>query len=586
MRYQQSRWSLDDLFPGPNSAELEAAFVTLGDQVVALEKRRPELTDDISLETFLSIIKELETNAELAQKVYAFAGLYFAEDTQNQVALNLMAKVEQFVAELGNRILFFNLWWKDLPAEKAKQLIDGSGDYAYWLEAMRLFIPHTLSEAEEKIINIKNVTGQSALQMVYSSITNRYVFKLEVDGEVKELTRGELMMYVRKADPEIRAKAYQELYKVYGDDSPILGQIYQTLVRDWYNEQVALRKHASPIAARNLINDIPDAVVNTLLDVCQKNASVFQSFFRLKAKLIGVDKLRRYDIYAPVVKSDKTYPFEVGSKLVLEAYQAFDPKFAELAERVFAQKHLDSEVRKGKRGGAFCWPSGPDLTPWVMLNYQAKADDVSTMAHELGHAIHGMLAADHSIFTFHSNLPLAETASTFGEMVLVDHLLKHETDENVRRDILFGQIDGAYGTIMRQAFFALFERKAHQMIQKGASVDDLAEAYLQNLKSQFGDAVEVSDEFRWEWVSIPHIYDVPFYVYAYTFGQLLVLSLYQQYKREGQSFIPRYTKILATGGSKAPVKVLSEAGIDVYDASFWQGGFDVLKGLISELEAL
>lgn len=586
MRYQQSRWSLDDLFPGPNSAELEAAFVTLGDQVVALEKRRPELTDDISLETFLSIIKELETNAELAQKVYAFAGLYFAEDTQNQVALNLMAKVEQFVAELGNRILFFNLWWKDLPAEKAKQLIDGSGDYAYWLEAMRLFIPHTLSEAEEKIINIKNVTGQSALQMVYSSITNRYVFKLEVDGEVKELTRGELMMYVRKADPEIRAKAYQELYKVYGDDSPILGQIYQTLVRDWYNEQVALRKHASPIAARNLINDIPDAVVNTLLDVCQKNASVFQSFFRLKAKLIGVDKLRRYDIYAPVVKSDKTYPFEVGSKLVLEAYQAFDPKFAELAERVFAQKHLDSEVRKGKRGGAFCWPSGPDLTPWVMLNYQAKADDVSTMAHELGHAIHGMLAADHSIFTFHSNLPLAETASTFGEMVLVDHLLKYETDENVRRDILFGQIDGAYGTIMRQAFFALFERKAHQMIQKGASVDDLAEAYLQNLKSQFGDAVEVSDEFRWEWVSIPHIYDVPFYVYAYTFGQLLVLSLYQQYKREGQSFIPRYTKILATGGSKAPVKVLSEAGIDVYDASFWQGGFDVLKGLISELEAL
>ena len=586
MRYQQSRWSLDDLFPGPNSAELEAAFVTLGDQVVALEKRRPELTDDISLETFLSIIKELETNAELAQKVYAFAGLYFAEDTQNQVALNLMAKVEQFVAELGNRILFFNLWWKDLPAEKAKQLIDGSGDYAYWLEAMRLFIPHTLSEAEEKIINIKNVTGQSALQMVYSSITNRYVFKLEVDGEVKELTRGELMMYVRKADPEIRAKAYQELYKVYGDDSPILGQIYQTLVRDWYNEQVALRKHASPIAARNLINDIPDAVVNTLLDVCQKNASVFQSFFRLKAKLIGVDKLRRYDIYAPVVKSDKTYPFEVGSKLVLEAYQAFDPKFAELAERVFAQKHLDSEVRKGKRGGAFCWPSGPDLTPWVMLNYQAKADDVSTMAHELGHAIHGMLAADHSIFTFHSNLPLAETASTFGEMVLVDHLLKYETDDNVRRDILFGQIDGAYGTIMRQAFFALFERKAHQMIQKGASVDDLAEAYLQNLKSQFGDAVEVSDEFRWEWVSIPHIYDVPFYVYAYTFGQLLVLSLYQQYKREGQSFIPRYTKILATGGSKAPVKVLSEAGIDVYDASFWQGGFDVLKGLISELEAL
>ncbi len=586
MKYQQSRWSLGDLFPGPKSAELEAAFVTLEKQVEALEKRRSELTDDISPETFLSIVKELEKNTALGQKVYTFAGLYFSEDTQNQIAQNLMAKVEQFVAELGNRVLFFNLWWKALPEEKAKMLMAASGDYAYWLEAMRLFIPHTLSEAEEKVINIKNVTGQSALQTVYSSITNRYVFKLEVDGEVKELTRGELMMYVREADPEIRAKAYQELYKVYGDDSFILGQIYQTLVRDWRNEQVSLRKHASPIAARNLINDIPDAVVDTLLDVCQKNASVFQHFFQMKAKLIGMDKLRRYDVYAPVVKSDKTYPFEEGTQLVLDAYQAFDPKFAEMAERVFAQNHLDGEVRKGKRGGAFCWPSGPDLTPWVCLNYQGKADDVSTMAHELGHAVHGMLAADHSIFTFHSNLPLAETASTFGEMVLVDHLLKHETDESVRRDILFGQVDGAYGTIMRQAFFALFERKAHEMIQKGASVDELADAYLQNLRDQFGDAVEVSDEFRWEWISIPHIYDVPFYVYAYTFGQLLVLSLYQQYKQEGQSFIPRYTKILATGGSKAPVQVLSEAGIDVYDPAFWQGGFDVLKGLISELEAL
>ena len=470
------------------------------------------MTDDINLETFLSIVKELDQNTALGQKIYTFAGLYFSEDTQNQVAQNLMSRVEQFVAEMSNRILFFNLWWKALPEEKAKELVAGSGDYAYWLEAMRLFIPHTLSEAEEKVINIKNVTGQSALKMVYSSLTNRYVFKLEVDGEIKELTRGELMMYVRTADPDLRARAYQELYKVYGDDGSILGQIYQTLVRDWRNDQVNLRKHASPIAARNLINDIPDAVVETLLDVCQKNSGVFQRFFRLKARLIGMDKLRRYDVYAQVVKSDKTYAFDAATRLVLDAFNVFDPKFAEMAERVLAQNHLDSEVRKGKRGGAFCWPSGPDLTPWVMLNYQGKADDVSTMAHELGHAVHSMLAADHSIFTFHSNLPLAETASTFGEMVLVDHMLKHETDENVRRDILFGQVDGAYATIMRQAYFALFERQAHEMIQKGASVDELAEAYMQNLKDQFGDAVDVSDEFKWEWVSIPHIYDVPFYV--------------------------------------------------------------------------
>ena len=586
MSYQQKRWSLTDLYPGAKSPELAAAFENLSALVSAFEARRSELNPEISAATFMSVVKDLDAITVLAQKIYSFCGLYFSEDTQNQEAQNLMAKAEQFMAEIGNRTLFFELWWKQVGTEKAEQLVAASGDYAYWLQAMRLFIPHTLSEAEEKIINLKNVTGISALQMVYSSITNRYVFKLTVDGQERELTRGELMMHVRESDPEVRARAYQELYRVYAEDASILGQIYQSTVRDWKNEQVGLRNHKSPIAARNLINDIPDEVVDTLLEVCQKNAPLFQRFFKLKAKWLGVERLRRYDIYAPVVESDKRYPFDSAGDMVLDAFRQFEPRFSKLAQRVFESDHLDSEVRKGKRGGAFCWPTGPDMTPWVLLNYQGKADDVSTMAHELGHAIHSMLSEEHNIFTYHSNLPLAETASTFGEMVLVDYLLQHEGDETVRRDILFSQVDDAYATILRQAYFALFERQAHDMINQGASVDELAQAYMQNLKDQFGDAVDVSDEFKWEWVSIPHIYEVPFYVYAYTFGQLLVLSLYRQYKEEGQDFIPRYTKILSTGGSKAPVQVLAEAGIDMYDMAFWQGGFDVLEGLIAQLEEI
>jgi oligoendopeptidase F len=222
----------------------------------------------------------------------------------------------------------------------------------------------------------------------------------------------------------------------------------------------------------------------------------------------------------------------------------------------------------------------------VLLNYQGRADDVATMAHELGHAIHAMMASDHSIFTFHSSLPLAETASTFGEMMLVDQLLAEESDETVRRDILFRQVDDAYATIQRQSFFALFEKQAHEMVQQNASPDEMSEAYLKTLHAQFGDAVEVGDEFRWEWVSIPHIYASPFYVYAYAFGQLLVFSLYRQFKQEGEAFKPRYRKILSTGGSKAPVKLLAEAGIDIYQESFWQGGFDVISGLVSELEKI
>ena len=584
--FSQTRWSLADLFDSQDSPKMEAALKQLEEMTADFETIRERLSPEMSQDEFLSIVQYYEKINLQAYRVYGFASLQFAADTQDQVALAFMARIEQFLTELQNRTLFFSLWWKGLDDGPAERFMAVSSDYRYWLEEMRHFKEHTLTELEEKIVNIKNVTGASALGTLYDTITNRYVYKVEVDGEIQELTRGELMVYARHYDPVLRERAYQELYRVYGDDGPVLGLIYQTLVRDWANEQLNLRHFSSPVAARNLINDIPDQVVDTLLEVCQKNAPVFQRFFHLKARLLGMDRLRRYDVYAPVAKSQKRYEFGQASEMVFDAFAHFEPRIAELAARVFKENHLDSEVRKGKRGGAFCSTITPALTPWVLLNYQSRPDDVATMAHELGHAVHSMLASDHSLFTSQASLPLAETASTFGEMLLIDSLLVEETDEAVRRDLLFRQVDDAYATILRQAFFALFERQAHELVGQGASVEDLANAYMENLKTQFGDAVEVSDEFRWEWVSIPHIYQVPFYVYAYTFGQLLVLALYQQYQIEGESFKPRYLKILSAGGSESPVKVLAEAGIDIYQAEFWQGGFDVIKGLVDELESI
>jgi oligoendopeptidase F len=565
---------------------MEAAFAQLEGLVESFESKREMLEVDIEADTFMGMARELEEMYRLSNHVEGFASLWFTEDTQNPDAQNFQAQVDQFMAGLQNRVLFFSLWWKMLDDENAQRLMSDAGDYGYWLEEMRHFKPHTLTEPEEKIINLKNVTGQNAVITLYNMITNRYTFKIEVEGEQKELTRGELMVYVRDNEPEVRAKAYQELYRVYGEDGDILGQMYQTLVRDWGNEQVDLRNFSSPISTRNLANDIPDEMVNTLLEVSERNTTVFQRFFNLKARWIGIERLRRYDIYAPVVKSAKTYEFDTAAKLVLDSFDLFEPHIAEMAERVFKTDHLDSEVRKGKNGGAFCASLEPNLTPWVLMNYQGRADDVATLAHELGHAVHSMMASDHGLFTFHSSLPLAETASTFSEMLLVDLMLEQESDESVRRDILFRQVDGNYATIMRQAFFALFENKAHEMVKEGASVDDLAVAYMENLRTQFGEAVELSDEFRWEWISIPHIYEVPFYVYAYSFGQLLVLSLYQQFKEEGEAFKPRYLKILSAGGSDAPANILSEAGIDIHSAEFWQGGYDVIAGMVDQLEAI
>jgi len=584
MTYQQSPWLLDDLFPGRASPELESAFSDVEKKVSAFEKIRPELKPDLGVGRFLEILRELEALSRVGYRMYAYANLLFAADTQNQDAQTLLGRIQQFFAEAGNRTLFFSLWWKDLDQANADRLMKESGDYRYYLEEMRHFKPHTLSEAEEKVINIKNVTGAEALNTLRDTLTNRYTFKVEVEGQVKEITEGELFVLVRGPNAELRAKAYQELYRVYAQDAPIIGQIYQSLLRDWHNENVSLRKFSTPMAARNLGNDIPDDVVNTLLEVARKNAPIFQRFFRLKAKELGMERLRRYDLYAPVSQSSKQYDFNTAAGMVLESFNAFDPQVGTLARRVFDEAHLDSEVRKGKRSGAFCYGVEPTLTPWVLVNFQGRADDVGTLAHELGHAIHAMLAAQHSLFTFHSSLPLAETASTFGEMMLLDRLLAEEKDPAVRRDMLFRQVDDAYMVIMRQAFFAMFERQAHEMVMKNATVDDLAVAYRANIEEQFGDSLEIADEFKWEWVVIPHFYSTPFYVYAYAFGQLLVLSLYQQFKAEGEAFKPRYLKILAAGGSEAPEKILSDAGIDIHSAAFWQGGFDIVANLVDQLE--
>lgn len=586
MAYTLTQWNLGELYPGFDSPDLQMAFDNVEEQVMSFEGIRGKLLPDIDSNQFMEFVRASEQTSRIINKIYAFTGLSFAADTQDQVAQTYMARVQQFAAEMQNRTLFFSLWWKDLDDKNAERLMNSAGDYRYYLEEIRHFKPHTLSEAEEKVINIKDVTGAGALVTLYDAITNRYVFKLDVDGETKELTRGQLIAYVQGSDADLRALAYQELYRVYANDGPILGQMYQSRARDWHNENIGLRKFSSAMSVRNLQNDIPDEAVDALLDVARKNTKIFQRYFKLKANQLGVKTLRRYDIYAPIANSDKKFEYDAATQMVFDSFNSFDPQLAGMAQRVFDQQHVDSEVRKGKRDGAFCWSVLPDMTPYVLLNYQGRARDVATMAHELGHAIHSMLASHHSTFTYQSSLPLAETASTFGEMMLTDKLLAEEKDEAVRRDILFKQVDDAYATIMRQSYFALFEKQAHEMIQKNASVNDIAAAYMENLKEQFGDAVELSDEFQWEWVSIPHIYHTPFYVYAYAFGQLLVFSLYQQFKMEGESFKPKYLKILSAGGSEAPAKILEDAGIDIRSPKFWQGGFDVLDKLVGELEKL
>ncbi len=584
--YTSARWSLKDLLAAPDGPELDGYLTRLEETVKSIEAARPRLSPDMPEGEFLAILRAYETMATIANRLGGYAFLWFSEDTQNPAALNLHSRLDQVLANAQNRVLFFELWFKELPDEAAARLIRASGDLHYFLESLRRFKPYTLSEPEEKIITLKDVNGISALMTVYEMITNKFSYGLEVDGEKKTLTRDELSAYFRHPSPEVRAAAYQELYRVYGENSTVLAQIYNHRARDWDVEALELRHYPQPISARNMANDIPDGVIDTLLEVCRQNADVFQRYFRLKARWLDLGRLRRYDLYAPLAAAEKRYDYSQAVELVLASLADFSPLMAEHARRVLDDGHLDAEIRPRKRGGAFSAAALPKITPWVLMNYTGRVRDVATLAHELGHAVHSSLAAEHSVLTFHPALPLAETASVFGEMLLTERLLEQETDPAVRRDLLANAIDDAYATVERQAYFTLFERDAHRMIAEGKTIDELAGHYLANLGEQFGDSIALADEFRWEWISIPHIYATPFYTYAYSFGQLLVLALYQRYRSEGEAFKPRYLKILSYGGSEAPARILAEAGIDIASPAFWQGGFDVVKGLIDDLEGL
>jgi oligoendopeptidase F len=585
--YEKGRWTLDDLISARTGPEMERAFEDVETAVAALESKRSDLVPSISKEAFVANLGLVEKLAHASRKLHGYSALLFAEQTGDQDALALRGRVDKALAGAQNRTLFFDLWWKTLDDENAQRLLQVGGDVTYYLETLRKFAPFTLTEPEEKVINVKNIHGVEGLVTLYEMITNAFTYDIEIDGETKTLTRSEVMVYARDPSPARREAAYRALLGVYEERGGELAQIYKYVAGDWSAENVGLRGIASPISVRNLANDIPDEVVDLLLETCRENVGLYQRFFRLKAKWLGLPKLRRFDIYAPLESVSTEYPFAEGVDLVLGSLREFSSEAATLAEKVLTEGHLDSSPRPGKDTGAFCYGVVPDAIPWVLVNYNDRADDVATLAHELGHAVHAMMAADHSILTFHSSLPLAETASNFAEMLLLETLLKQDDDPKLRRTLLAKYVDDSYAMILRQAYFVLFEREAHRMIsEEEATPDQLSDAYMANLREQFGDSLELADKFKAEWVSIPHIYGTPFYCYAYTFGLLLVLGLFQRYKAEGEAFVPNYLKILTHGGSKSPTTILEEAGIDIRTRAFWQGGFDVLAGMIDELESL
>jgi oligoendopeptidase F len=586
------KWDLTDLVDERSTKKFEKLVASIKKNVKKFEHNRQILKPDLNISIFERLVHKTENILEDLSTVNSFAHLKYAADTSSNEAAALVLQTEKLSSQISNQILFFDLWFKkELDKNNSQRLIDSiSTVYKEYLRHKRLVAQYTLNESEEKIINTLEVTGPSALVKIYDRMTNNFEFTLvKKRGNkkvIKTFTNKEkLLSLIRSSKAKDRECAYKALFKTYEKNSGVLGDIYQNLVTQWKDENISIRGFNSPISVRNIYNNIDDTTVETLLSVCKENAHLFHDYFMEKAKLLGVKKLRRYDLYAPI--SGKNAPkitFKNAAKLVLDTFHRFHPRFGTYTEHLFKENHIDSEIRNGKTGGAFCYTVSPHRTPYVLLNFDGLMRDVSTMAHEFGHAIHSMLTYNKPILVSHAPLPLAETASVFGEMLLNEEIYKKLNREK-KKIFLAEQIDDMYATIMRQAFFTIFEIEAHKhIVKQSVTIDNISELYMDNLKNQFGDSIRISDDFKWEWLYIPHFFHSPFYCYAYSFGNLLVLSLYQQYLEEGKSFISKYFKILSAGGSEKPETLLRDSGFNITDSSFWQQGFDLIKMKINKLK--
>lgn len=585
--FKPGKWNLNELVTDPYSPSFKGRLQEIESKVKEFEKNKKNLVSNISEKKFMAMLHTLEEISEKFGIVSGYASLEYSSDTQSDKITSLLTKMRQFGAEIDNRTLFFDQWWKkQLDEKNAQRLMRHTGELHEFLRHKRTLARYSLSEPEEKIINTLDVTGHSALVKLYDKITNAFQFTVKIDGKTRIYTREELAQLVRSPKAKTREIAYKSLLSQFDKNKGVLGEIYQNIVLNWKNECIQIRGYTSPISVRNIGNDVDDKTVKSLISVCRNNSDVFRKFFSLKGRILKVKKLRRYDLYAPIQKKEeKKYTYDKAVRIVLQTLDSFNPTLGEFAKRVFTEDHVDSQIRTGKRSGAFCSTIAPKITPFVLLNFKGRTNDVFTMAHELGHAIHSIAASDKSIFIQEAPLPLAETASTFSEMLLFDRILNQVSDEEQQANLV-EHIDDLYATVGRQAYFTIFEIDAHQKIGESATVQEISEEYMKTLKEQFGTSLSISPDFAVEWTCIPHFFHSPFYCYSYSFGNLLSLSLFQRYRKEGKSFASTYVKILAAGGAQKPEELLKEYDIDISSEKFWQEGFDYIKSQTRRLEGL
>jgi oligoendopeptidase F len=578
-------WDLEPLARGEGEAGVRALLDEAAARADAFATEHTGRVAELGADGLHAAMEELAALHELVGRAGSYASLRFAVDTADPAFGALLQLVQERGTAIQTALLFFELEWAALDDERAEVLLaDPSLAFcAHHLRSERRYRPYLLSEPEERILNEKAISARSAWARLFAELMSSLEVKLPHAQDAVSLEQA--LAQLSGPDREQRRTAAEAVTEALQPGIRTRASIYNTLLHDKAVDD-RLRGYPHWLASRNLANEASDASVEALVGAVRARYDIPQRWYRLKARLLGVERLADYDRAATVATADERFAWSDARSLVLDAYGSFSPELGALAQRFFDERWIDAPVRPGKRGGAFCSYTVPSAHPYVLLNYTARRRDVLTLAHELGHGVHAALAAPQGVFHQSTPLTLAETASVFGEALTFGRLLEAAETPESRLSLLAEAIEGAIATVFRQTAMHQFEHLVHTARREEGelSVERFSELWSGTQAELFGDAVEVTEGYRSWWSYIPHFVNTPGYVYAYAYGQLLALSVYQRYQDDGAGFVPDYLRLLSAGGSMAPEQLGRIVGIDLADPGFWDAGLVLVEQQLAAAE--
>jgi len=586
------RWDLSSLYSGFDDPRIDQAWDKAMRDADAFETdfRGKIESADLTPATLLDALERIERLSQESAKPAIYGHLVFATDTGNPKVGAFMQKQMEKSSELSVKLMFFELELQAAPEETVVRALKDErlAKYRHFVHTARKFSPYRLKEDEEVILEEVANTGSRAWQRLFEEVTSNQIFRVTKPGatEPEEMSQSEILALLREPDRELREAAAEGFSSGLKEMERVLVFTYNNLLQDKAVED-RLRKLEYPEHSRHLSNELDRETVDLVMRLCREHYGMVERFYLLKREILGLPKLTHIDRYAPLFEAKEQVGYDRAREIVLESFGKFSEELEARAREFFDKGWIDAEPRPGKRGGAFCASITPDLHPVVFLSYLNKMDDVMTLAHELGHGVHGSLSRAQSYFNFHGTLPLAELASTFGEMLVFERVTA-EADLRDRLALYAEKIEGVFATVFRQAAMFRFEQRCHETRRAEGELtpEQFGEIWQEELQAMFGKSVELGEEHRSWWSYVGHFIAVPFYVYAYSFGELLVLSLYQMAKREGPSFEKKYVELLRLGGSRTPQELMETVGVDLKSEAFWRGGLSALDTLVTEFERL